>query len=457
MTYFPLSVSLSEGVRDNWGKEFILAFTQYGPTALKNTTQAEITGEPNVKIKLTFSNIQQSISMTKKVKTVYIPSSYSKFNEMEPKGISISSTSSVSVRGISKRPDISAGFICIPVERLSASYVVVTYLPDPSCQTFFSIVSKDDHTKVTITLRLAKKDLDCHGFKHGSKKTINMNKLSVYGIKCSSDVTGSTISSNKVVAVMVGSMCQTGTFVNLVEKMMLPKSLFGWSYVLPVYPVVKSLYRIYAPKAGTKLSSSTGKRWGNILDKEPIDIVLDVDKPLCISSTKPMYVLVVLKPIETNGRQLHTIHQVPSSSQYLQQYTVNLAGKSQYFLTVIVHEDVVDLLSQAVGELYDPKVFTHDIESCSMKTFTKVHDASGLLHLNSTVPFGLIVHSMTDDVASGLEPGMLMGKHVYAKSVSAGLRGVTPAIILKHRLQLMWCLNRFVYQRNGGTSGQKLS
>ncbi|XP_071087033.1 uncharacterized protein [Haliotis cracherodii] len=121
-----------------------------------------------------------------------------------------------------------------------------------------------------------------------------------------------------------------------------------------------------------------------------------------------MYVLVVLKPIETNGRQLHTVHQVPSSSQYLQQYTVNLAGKSQYFLTVIVHEDVVDLLSQAVGELHDPKVFTHDIESCPMKTFTKVHGASGLLHLNSTVPFGLIVHSMKDDVASSLEPGMLM-------------------------------------------------
>ncbi|XP_067663962.1 uncharacterized protein [Haliotis asinina] len=121
-----------------------------------------------------------------------------------------------------------------------------------------------------------------------------------------------------------------------------------------------------------------------------------------------MYVLVVLIPAENQTRLVHTVTPVPSSGHYLQQYSINLARKSQYYLTLIVHRDVVDVLAQAVGDLNDSAVYTHDIESCSMKTFTKVFVTSEVLNLNSTVPFGLIVYSIKDDRASGREPGMLM-------------------------------------------------
>ena len=129
-------------------------------------------------------------------------------------GISVSSTSDVSVFGISSSSNTCGGFMVIPVDSLGTDYYAVTYQTDRALGSKYpqiGIVATEADTTVQITLPSTGNILITYNditYSNGQTITARINQFETIQLQEQnySDLTGTHITANKKVAVFSGNV-----------------------------------------------------------------------------------------------------------------------------------------------------------------------------------------------------------------------------------------------------------
>jgi len=199
--------------------------------------------------------------------SVQIPTTaaMSKVDQVENTGIHVTSQAEVTVVGFSYYTASSDGYLGLPTPVLGTNYMVMSWL-DPYGGGLngseFGIVAPYDGTTVTIT-----PTANVNGRMAGQPYTVVLNQGRTYQLQTNAlggDLTGSTITSDKPIAVFSGMQAGvvpalagiTYCCANFVVEEMLSTDLWGENFLtVPISGHVKGDYfRILAAQNGTNVS-----------------------------------------------------------------------------------------------------------------------------------------------------------------------------------------------------------
>jgi RHS repeat-associated protein len=199
--------------------------------------------------------------------SVQIPTTaaMSKVDQVENTGIHVTSQAEVTVVGFSYYTASSDGYLGLPTPVLGTNYMVMSWL-DPYGGGLngseFGIVAPYDGTTVTIT-----PTANVNGRMAGQPYTVVLNQGRTYQLQTNAlggDLTGSTITSDKPIAVFSGMQAGvvpalagiTYCCANFVVEEMLSTDLWGENFLtVPIAGHVKGDYfRILAAQNGTNVS-----------------------------------------------------------------------------------------------------------------------------------------------------------------------------------------------------------
>jgi len=258
--------------------------------------------------------------------------------EVERKAVVVESTQDIAVYVFNVGKLSSDGYVALPVELLSTRYVIAAFNSNNQQSLFsllsntvsslsaFTIAALQDNTTVTIKFKHSLSSCGVQSSSNPSlssffnqfgmngaspqqqenketKRTVTMtiNKYDVIGTNCTSDPTGTMVTSNEPISVVSGGVC---SFVphpmmpecDHMEEMLIPSEMFGKHYVLhslggrPSGPV----YRIIAIENKTTITSSLG-HGGELQETQAADINIKEAGPMCLHTSKPVMMVMFAK------------------------------------------------------------------------------------------------------------------------------------------------------------------
>ncbi|XP_038055045.1 sushi domain-containing protein 2-like [Patiria miniata] len=179
-------------------------------------------------------------------------------SERSWKGIEIKASSEVSAYGLIYHDYSSDGFLGIPTNNLGTQYVVMTLHPISRGHTQFAVIATGDSTSVQVTLRGS---VTFEGQTYNADDVLRfvLNELEAVQIQGHDleDLTGSTIYSDKPVAVFSGNECTThaGSACDTVTEQLVPVKSWEQKHI---YTAARSdddnIYRIVAYFSETNLT-----------------------------------------------------------------------------------------------------------------------------------------------------------------------------------------------------------
>jgi hypothetical protein len=215
--------------QNNTGREFWLAFprNQTAPESLTLviTGQANTTG--TVEVPSATPPLSMTFTVTQGVQTtVHLPLdlqlSTTSNNAVESKGIHVTAGAPVTVHGMNDISNSRDGFLALPTAGLGTDYVTLGY----TGISFFAAVAAQDDTIITITPTAAVGPNPA-GVPYG----LVLKKGQTYQAVSGGDLSGSTLTSNKPIAVFSGSACSqipsTFDFCDHLVEQLPPTSAWG--------------------------------------------------------------------------------------------------------------------------------------------------------------------------------------------------------------------------------------
>jgi len=192
---------------DSLGKDFWVAFTQNyngtpalslfisGPTATSGTVSV-----PGVGFSENFNVTPGAVT------TVTVPATaqltLGNSGDPENKGIHVTAVDEVSVYGLNRIQYTTDAFLGLPTDVMTTEYVVLSYQYNQASE--FAVVATEDGTDVTYTPTAG----TTAGVTAGTATTKTLNKGEVLPVSSSAgDLSGSTVTSTKPVAVFGGQQC----------------------------------------------------------------------------------------------------------------------------------------------------------------------------------------------------------------------------------------------------------
>ena len=335
--------------------------------------------------------------------------------DIERKSLYIVSTSLINVYTLNYYIKSTDGYHAIPIKALSTEYIIVSY---PVSEGWIVIAAVEDTTVVKINFKLAGTGTCSDSLlENGFEKTYELNRFDVIGTACTSDFTGSVVTSNKPVTVLVGHKCapvpETDGTCDKLEEMMPPTETFGTTFVLHDLAGrdTGTIYRIVAKDNDTTVHSSAGQEYP--LDRgDFVELDTFVSGQLCVTSTRPVLVALLAKGKNAGGAEAigdPFLSRVPSVKQFISttvtNYQWDTPSSVKYYVTVVVHKDYAVSLG---------KDFTFvNISSCDYVVAT-IEQKSKSLTINSdnSVPIGVMTYGLgVDDVLGfGYPVAMALGK-----------------------------------------------
>lgn len=237
------------------------------------------------------------------------------------RAIKITADDPIICYGVSRFVNHSDGFMALPVSVLGMNYQVASYA-DPSSNTgqwqpsYTSIIGAHDNTSVTFRMGgcescyALKEDGTNLGFNQTIRRTLNKGDVwLIPGFGPYNDLTGSTITSNKPVAVISGSFCanipSAIASCDYTIEQEIPTYTWGTKYF--VSPIIKrkqhSIIKIFAKNRNTWVDFDGHRKCfignpGGILNTGYIEIRAGemapgdlLPKPVEISSNEPINVV----------------------------------------------------------------------------------------------------------------------------------------------------------------------
>ncbi|KAL9950782.1 hypothetical protein ACROYT_G043342 [Oculina patagonica] len=215
MTFFVLFFSLD--IVDHRGREFVLSFVSQhirfpydGNNVLYISSFEDTQTRVHVPA-LAQQSDQQYELRAGGVKIISLPGSTrtgSSTGIEKKKGIRITGDEPISVQGLSILSNAGEGFLGLPVETLGTHYIVSTFAV--VINAVLQVVAKEDNTEVSINLRLPQNGRVRYGevtYYNGQDINVTLNDLDVFQVLADSDLTGTTVTSSKPIAVFSGNDC----------------------------------------------------------------------------------------------------------------------------------------------------------------------------------------------------------------------------------------------------------
>ncbi|XP_050417169.1 uncharacterized protein LOC126830807 [Patella vulgata] len=392
---------------DHHGNFFMLAFMETYSNHSKNqiiiTTQHDV----DIEIKIPFLNqtLQYHLpAVSSQHVNLDYSTSVTSNQTAETKGISVLSSSPVSVYGLSLENESSDGYLAIPVKALSNKYLVFSYFERDGVVGQIGLIGIENQTTVFVSFTSESK---CNSIVYANKLivTYRINEYQVLRITCETDITGILVYSDKPIAVLTGHVCVpvSGITCDHAVEMAIPTNSYGTSYVL--MPTMSSgIFRIiYDTSLITPTLSFSSEQMSTFTARGFTDIMLS--DPVCLNSTQPVMVIEVMRSASDNSPIVDPfISTVPPTDMFTSSYTLNASVVSngnqfQSYISIIASVNIMQRLDFVVDYI--------SIENCSFGA-ARSPAQSGLINLNypSDSPFGMMAHGVLNGEFYGFPAGM---------------------------------------------------
>lgn len=269
-----------EQVSSGTGTEFYIVFTinfQENRDGENKPLIAQlfITSDYNTKVYIEFGKdkFKKEIEVkANQIVNVELPASVqASLFEIQDIGQSIHITSEkpISVYGLNRRRQTTDSFLAFPTDVLGTDYMVMCYYTfNPEMLSVFAVVATEDNTIVTIN----PKENTTMGHYKDRPFQVTLNKGDVYQVGAANstynaskplDLTGSTVSANKKIAVFGGHQCATVpypaiTACNVLQEQIPPTSTWGKSFYVGAFKSRSFYtYRVLASEDNTKVFEDT--------------------------------------------------------------------------------------------------------------------------------------------------------------------------------------------------------
>jgi hypothetical protein len=339
---------------------------------------------------------------------------------VENKAIHVWADEEINVQLFSRNPATSDGMTIIPVTGWGNEYVVAAfssyaYLQNYDLPSEFAIVAKEDNTVVTITpktdLRSVTNDI---GFPRNTPFTVTLDRGQCVQYKASDahgntkdyDVTGTHISSTKLIGVVAGVECANipadYPYCDHICDMITPISRWGRTYYSMPFAnrVGGDGFVVIAKEDNTTITrtSASGVRTHAVLNKFEHYFRHDITEPSKWTSDKPFL-----------------LAQYINSTDYPQQQANNGIGDPSFTMVPQLDQYSVEHLYQAptitggLGAFVD---YINIIAPASTASTIKIDGSSALLSAPATLGSYVMYKAQIDE-----------GSHVITASEPVGVYG----------------------------------
>ncbi|XP_062617789.1 fibrillin-1-like [Saccostrea cucullata] len=317
-------------------------------TDLKVSTSAALTSKLKTKI-----DMRESMkSNSEKIITIPFEIRVNDF-QVENRGIIVETTKSTSVFALNHDGYTSDSTLILPTDRLGTKYIVPTTVPYDSRHTDYNsqiaFAAVEDQTRVTIVLKLpVGQSISYLGKRYtdGGRIIVNLNKFQTFQLSHNGDLTGTRISSSKIVAVFSGNRCNKlnrfGYCSHLVEQIPPVESL-DTTYVVPPHVERSGTHvKVVAAHTGSttfSYSVDKSKKSTTIGTYGNFDKIVTGRQAVVIEAKRQVLVLSFgLGAFRSkNGDPYMTM--VPGVNQYVHQYHIAVPdGFAKNYIAIIVRK-----------------------------------------------------------------------------------------------------------------------
>lgn len=423
------------GATDSRGSEFWLAFPSNYNSA--PDLRLFVTGPQSTTGTVTIPGLgfTSNFSVTaNQVTTVTLPATAqtNSSDGVEARGIRVTALDEVTVYGLNRIQFTTDAYLALPADILGTDYVVLGYGNSSPGGSLFTVVATQNSTAVTVTPRVTTGSRAA-----GTPYTINMNQGQTYQLvnNSNADLSGSTITSTKPVAVFGGHRCANvpngfGYCDHLVEQLP-PTSAWGRSFAtMPLATRLRGdTFRFVAATNGTQVS--VNGTVAAILNRGQVHERI-VSGPAHITSNEPILVAQY-----SNGSSFDNVTSdpfmmlVPPYEQFLADYTVTTpaSGFRANFVNVIAPTAAVGSV-RLDGTPIPASSFTNI--GATGFSGARVNLALGSHHLTGTLPFGVFVYGFDSYDSYGYPGGMSLSPVATVTSVSLAPKTATKDVGDQH-------------------------
>ncbi|MGB5942139.1 MAG: malectin domain-containing carbohydrate-binding protein [Leeuwenhoekiella sp.] len=425
---FILPLQAQTEIPDNKGKEFWVMFNaNEGTPSLKLFITGEISTDGAVELPdgtlLPFSIVPGLVN------TIDIPSTLmvTVADGIENKGIRVFANNEVTVYGLNQRNATTDAFLALPVDILDTEYLIMSY---PNLSTAFAslmgVVAIEDNTEVEI-IPASNAGIRSSGIPY----TIVLNKGETYQLRAtgssSNDLTGTSVTSDKPIAVFGGHVCANVPpgvpFCDHMIEQMPPSSSYGQQFVTTPLATRTSgdIFRVLASQDNTAVTVTgtngfSGSFTLNTSEFEELDI--PSDEFVEIVSSAPVLLAQYSKGQNSDGIVSDPFMMlIPPFEQFQNGYTVTTpaTGFNKHFINLAVPNSQVGSVS-VDGSPIDASEFT--AIASSGFSGAQVEISAGTHNINGISPFGAFMYGFGSFDSYGYPGGQALGKVAEVQTIA---------------------------------------
>lgn len=419
------------GFPDNKGREFWIVFNTNNDN-FGVALSLFITGDVATNGQVEFPDgSSQSFSVTPgSVSTVDVPSSFLSTLQdgIESNGIRITAGEEVTVYGLNQKTFTTDAFLALPVDILGTQYMVISYNSlgsSISTASMLSVVATEDNTQVTIV-----PSVSLSGRPAGVPYNLTLNQGETYQLLAtvaSADLTGSTINSDKPVAVFSGHTCgnvppSTGFCDHMVEQVP-PLSSLGQSFV--TIPLATrdagDVFRVMATKEATEVNivGTGGYNEAFTLNSgQFMELSIPSNTYTRITATEAVLVAQYSKgQASDNVISDPFMMLIPPFEQFQNSYTVTTpaTGFNRHFINLAVQNSQISNITLD-GALLPSSAFTPIPETDF--SGAQVEIEAGTHNVSNVLPFGAFMYGFGSYDSYGYPGGQALAKVEEVRDIS---------------------------------------
>ena len=432
-----MAMGISRAALDSKGTDFWLMFDenlQLPVSTLFITSDVNTSGMvevPGLAFSVPFNVTANTVT------SVVLPSAVAVHanDAVEDLGIHVTSLQEVTVYGLNYRPFSTDAYLGLPTDILGTDYIVLAYQNHTTVfgDVEFGIVATQDNTTVTITPSVTTGPRIA-----GVPYNIVMNQGQTYELRnggpTPTDLTGTTITSDKPIGVTSGSECAnipTGyTFCDHLCEMLPPTSTWGKNFVtVPLASRINGdTWRIMANQNSTNVSIG-GVPQAPINAGEYIEVVLTTQTT--INSDKPVLVCQYANGSQFSGNPGDPFMMViPPYEQYLAGYTLTtVSGYTVHYINIVAPNSVVGTLT--LDGVPVPIVEYTPIGATGFSGAQLPID-TGSHTLAATLPFGAFQYGFTTNDSYGYPGGLSLAPIATVSSLDVTPENASNPINTQH-------------------------
>lgn len=349
-------------------------------------------------------------------------------NFIEPKGVYINSTESISVYALSYSSSTRSaeGYYALPVNKLGYEYRAVSFpvsrISSENDRSIIGIVASEDNTDINITFAFPTR-IGSKSYTYGETyHRINIGaRLGTFSLESTSDLTGTTITSNKPIGFLSGNTCNPygGGGCNHMIEYIPPVKDWGRLFIIPPIPTSYSTSSKVVIVSSTthnvaNLTKSSGSTNSYKIYVKQILSNFYHDKVYVLNTEEP--VLVSMYAYNHHGNAFMTT--LPSVDQFSNNYIVTTPKFVSFdsYLAIIVDskfssELLFDNQTLASMNIQPLSVVTDAKVTWEVYTVSLDNSLHSVKHPLPSVKFGLIQYGFRD----GQSYAFPVGLHLKSK------------------------------------------